>query len=74
MFVFRFKHARFKPTSFHNFSLDFPNDYVQPNTVLAVIMEEEVPLTYADRIEQLNEIDQVLLIRSQQSNTRNTDG
>lgn len=46
---------------------------VQPNTVLTVIMEEEVPLTYADRINQLNEIDQVLLMRSQQSNTRNTD-
>jgi hypothetical protein len=69
-----FKHARFKHALFHNFSLDFPNDYVQPNTVLAVIMEEEVPLTYADRIKQLNEIDQVLLIGSQHSNTRNTDG
>jgi len=72
--MFLFKHARFKHTLIHSFSSDFPNDYVQPNTVLAVIMEEEVPLTYADRIKQLNEIDQVLLMRSQYSNTRNTDG
>lgn len=39
-----------------------------------MVMEDEVPLTYADRIKQLNEIDQVLLIGPQDSNTTYTDG